>query len=152
MKLMWTEGELGEGLRCYRAQEFFAAHEHWESVWLRSKEPEKTFLQGLIQVAAAFHHLQRGNPRGTRSLLQRARARLERYPEYFGGIDVSSLCKEIEEWLQALKAGTATHGRSYPELHHGGRTARRNEVLRLQPGSLLVRSRRKRMKAGVTKS
>ena len=47
MKLIWTEGELGEGLRCYRAQEFFAAHEHWECVWLRSKEPEKTFLQGL---------------------------------------------------------------------------------------------------------
>ena len=120
MKLIWTEGELGEGLRCYRAQEFFAAHEHWECVWLRSKEPEKTFLQGLIQVAAAFHHLQRGNPRGTRSLLYRARLRLERYPESFRGIDVASLCKEIDEWLQVLKAGTATHGHSYPSLHHGG--------------------------------
>jgi hypothetical protein len=25
-------------------------------VWLVAEEPEKTFLQGLIQVAAAFHH------------------------------------------------------------------------------------------------
>jgi uncharacterized protein len=121
MKLIWTEGELGEGLQCYRAQEFFEAHEHWESVWLGSKEPEKTFLQGLIQVAAAFHHLQRGNPRGTRSLLQRARMRLERYPEYFGGIHVSSLCKDIGEWLQALEAGKTTDRRSYPQLHHGVR-------------------------------
>ena len=120
MKLIWTEGELGEGLRCYRAQEFFAAHEHWEGVWLGSKEPEKTFLQGLIQVAAAFHHLQHDNPRGTHSLLHRARLRLERYPEYFRGIDVALLCKEIDEWLQVLEAGTATHGRSYPSLHHGG--------------------------------
>lgn len=120
MKLTWTEGELGIGLRCYRAREFFAAHEHWESVWLGSKEPEKTFLQGLIQVAAAFHHLQRGNPRGTRSLLQRARARLERYPEDFWGIDVTSLCKEIDEWLRVLKAGGATQGRSYPQLLQGG--------------------------------
>ena len=120
MKLIWTEGELGEGLRCYRAQEFFAAHEHWECVWLRSKEPEKNFLQGLIQVAAAFHHLQRDNPRGTRSLLRRARLRLERYPNCFRGIDVASLCREIDEWLQALEAGTATLGRSYPSLHHDG--------------------------------
>jgi uncharacterized protein len=121
MKLIWTEGELGEGLRCYRAQEFFAAHEHWEIVWLKSKEPEKTFLQGLIQVAAAFHHLQRGNPRGTCSLLEGARARLERYPEHFGGIDVTSLCREIEEWLQALKVDRSNPGRSFPELHHQGR-------------------------------
>jgi len=120
MKLIWTEGELGEGLRCYRRQQFFAAHEHWEYVWLRSKEPEKTFLQALIQVAAAFHHLQHGNPRGTLSLLHRARLRLERYPECFRGIDVASLCKEIDEWLHLLKAGTATRGRSYPSLRHRG--------------------------------
>src|SRR5271169_106776 len=118
MKLIWTEGELGKGLRCYRAQEFFAAHEHWEGVWLGSKEPEKSFLQGLIQVAAAFHHLQRGNPRGTRSLLERARLRLQRYPEYFWGIDVTALCREIDEWLQVLEADRATQGRSYPQLRH----------------------------------
>jgi uncharacterized protein len=120
MKPIWTEGELGEGLRCYRAGEFFAAHEHWECVWLGSKEPERTFLQGLIQVAAAFYHLQRGNSRGTRSLLERARVRLERYPEYFWGIDVTSLCQEIGEWLQLLESGRATQDRSYPQLHHGG--------------------------------
>ena len=120
-KLDWTEGELGEGLRCYRAQEFFAAHEHWEIVWLASKKPEKSFLQGVIQVAAAFYHLQRDNPLGTRFLLRRAQLRLERYPEYFGGMDVSSLRKEIEEWLQVLDAGGATQGRSYPELRHRGR-------------------------------
>jgi uncharacterized protein len=119
MKLNWTEGELGEGLRCYRAQEFFAAHEHWESVWLASNEPEKAFLQGLIQVAAAFHHLQRGNPRGTRSLLERARMRLGRCPECFGGIDVSSLCRDIESWLQVLEAGGTSQSRSYPELNPG---------------------------------
>ena len=119
--LNWTEGELGEGLRCYRAREFFAAHEHWEMVWLHSEEPEKTFLQGLIQVAAAFHHLQRGNSRGTRSLLERAQRRLERYPDFFWEIDVSSLCKEIADWLRLLEAGRATHDRSYPQLHYGGR-------------------------------
>jgi predicted metal-dependent hydrolase len=117
-ELDWTEGELGEGLRCYRAQEFFAAHEHWEIVWLASREPQKSFLQGVIQVAAAFYHLQRDNPLGTRFLLRRAQFRLERYPEYFGGMDVSSLRKEIEGWLQVLDAGGATQGRSYPELRH----------------------------------
>ena len=99
MKLNWTQGGLAEGLRCYRAGEFFAAHEHWEAVWLATQEPEKTFLQALIQVAAAFHHLQRGNPQGTASLLRAALRRLKPYPASFGGISVPPLCEEIREWL-----------------------------------------------------
>jgi uncharacterized protein len=105
MKFDWTQGELAEGLRRYHAGEFFAAHEAWESVWLAAQEPEKMFLQGLIQVTAAFHHLQRNNPLGTARLLQAALGRLERYPAYFGGISVALLCNDIREWLQALEAG-----------------------------------------------
>ena len=62
--------------------------------------------QGLIQVTAAFHHLQRNNPLGTALLLRGALARLERYPAHFGGISVDVLCDDIREWLQALDAGT----------------------------------------------
>jgi predicted metal-dependent hydrolase len=104
MKLEWTEGPLAEGLRLYDAGEFFTAHEAWESVWLGSPEPEKTFLQGLIQVTAAFHHLQRNNPLGTVLLLQAALRRLDRYPEGFGGISVTLLCNDIRERLRTLEA------------------------------------------------
>jgi len=39
MTLDWTQGELAEGLRCYRSRNFFAAHEHCESDWLVTKGP-----------------------------------------------------------------------------------------------------------------
>ena len=100
MKFDWTQGPLGKGLRLYQEGEFFAAHEAWESVWLESQEPEKMFLQGLIQVTAAFHHLQRNNPLGTALLLKAALARLEHYPAHFGGISVYVLCADIRESLQ----------------------------------------------------
>jgi len=102
MKFDWTEGALAEGLRLYDAGEFFAAHESWESVWLLAQEPEKTFLQGLIQVTAAFHHLQRDNRLGTARLLRAALGRLEPFPAYFGGISVELLRNDIRTWLQAL--------------------------------------------------
>src|SRR5580704_4946085 len=120
MKFDWTQGALAEGLRLYHAGEFFAAHEAWESVWLESQEPEKMFLQALIQVTAAFHHLQRNNPRGTAQLLQAALGRLERYPACFGGISITLLCNDIREWLQALETGAPapplTSARIYAEL------------------------------------
>jgi|SRR6185312_9509351 len=102
MTFDWTQGALAEGLRCYEAGEFFAAHEAWEAVWLQSEEPDKTFLQGVIQVTAAFHHLQRNNPLGATLLLQAALRRLEPYPPNFGGISAALLSNDIRERLQAL--------------------------------------------------
>lgn len=104
MELDWSSGELAEGLRSYCAEEFFLAHEHWEAVWLKLPEPEKTFLQGLIQVAAAFHHLQRGNRQGAESLLRHAQGRMVSLPDVFGGIAVEPLRRQIEERLSALEA------------------------------------------------
>jgi predicted metal-dependent hydrolase len=97
MILDWTQGALAEGLRCYRAGEFFAAHEHWEAVWLHAPEPEKTLLQALIQLAAAFHHHRRHNLSGARSMLQAALKRLAPYPASFQGISVASLSDEIRQ-------------------------------------------------------
>jgi uncharacterized protein len=101
----WSCGALAEGLGCYRREEFFLAHEHWEAVWLEAEEPEKTFLQALIQVTAAFHHLQRGNGVGTRSLLRAALRRLEGYPAEFGGVDVARLRDEVGFWVRFEEGG-----------------------------------------------
>lgn len=102
MPLDWENGGLAAGLACYRRQEFFDAHEHWESVWLRSPEPEKTFLQALIQVTAAFHHLQRNNRTGAASLLTGALRRLDPYPAEYGGVAVEPLRESVRAWLRIL--------------------------------------------------
>ncbi len=103
MSLDWTQGSLLEGMRCFECGEFFEAHEHWEVIWLKAEEPEKTFLQGLIQVAASFHHFQRGNTAGTVSLLRSALHRLDRYPENFSGIAVTPLRATLREWIGTLE-------------------------------------------------
>ena len=105
MQFDWTQGALAEGLNLYHAGEFFAAHESWESVWLVAQEPEKKFLQALIEVTAAFHHLQRDNTLGASRLLERALVRLELYPATFCSISVTELCDDIREWQRALKRG-----------------------------------------------
>src|ERR1700680_382948 len=115
MTFDWTQGSLAEGLRRYEAGEFFAAHEAWESLWLESQEPEKTFLQGLIQVTAAFHNLQRNNSLGTTRLLQGSLRRLEPYPACFGGISVILLCNDIRE-LQALNSDEPALGLAQPRM------------------------------------
>jgi hypothetical protein len=94
-----------QGVEQFNAGHFFQAHETWEEVWLRTPEPEKTFLQGIIQVAAAFHHYSRGNVRGARSLLEAGLGRLSRFPTVHRGIDLAALRTEAQTWAGSLAAG-----------------------------------------------
>lgn len=116
MPFDWTSGSLADGLHCYHNQEFFAAHEHWEAEWLRRMEPEKKFLQALIQVTAAFHHLQRRNFEGAASLLRAALGRLETYPAEFQGVAVEELRRSIHTWLEALKAAPQPPVIPFPQI------------------------------------
>ena len=113
--LDWTTGGLAAGLACYRKQEFFEAHEHWEGVWNQLVDPERLFLQALIQVTVAMHHFQNANRAGMVSLLERALRKLERYPECYGGIDVAGLRKHVRAWLEAQKS-TAESTPAFPSI------------------------------------
>lgn len=112
----WTTGSLAEGLHCYRTQQFFEAHEHWESVWLTLREPEKSFLQSLVQISAAFHHLRRGNRVGAISLLTRALRRLDRCPASFCGVGVAKIREQVRNWLIHLEGDRDERGEDYPEI------------------------------------
>ena len=116
MTFDWTQGELANGLSCYRKQEFWVAHEHWEAVWLQCDEPDKTFLQAIIQVTAAFHHLQKGNLRGLASLLKKALGRLDNFPHSYNGIAVEPLRESIRLWLQALENGHPSRQLPFPKI------------------------------------
>ena len=57
---------LVEGIRLFRAGEYFLAHETLEEHWAEAPASERPFLQGLIQLATGFHHLTRGGTVGAR--------------------------------------------------------------------------------------
>lgn len=124
MPLDWKSGALAEGLACYRRTEFFEAHEHWESVWLQLEEPEKSFLQAVIQTTAALHHWRAGNRVGAASLLRRALRRLETRPACFGGIDAGTLREEIRAWLQALENAGGREPERVPRIRPDGEESR----------------------------
>ncbi|WP_280504481.1 DUF309 domain-containing protein [Nocardia farcinica] len=55
----------------------FNAHEVLEAAWKNGPFAEKMLWQGLAQYAVGITHIQRGNPKGARTLLTRAIGRLE---------------------------------------------------------------------------
>ena len=76
---------------------FFEVHEVLEAVWLKLGERPRPLLQGLIQIAVAFHHLENGNLKGALSLLREGGEKVRDYcPAHFG--------LELEQFLQQTDA------------------------------------------------
>ncbi len=59
-----------EGIRLFNDRYFFEAHEVLEGVWREEHGELRFFLQGLIQICAAYHHTQNGNSIGAVTLLE----------------------------------------------------------------------------------
>ena len=59
---------------CFNRQLFYEAHDKLEPLWLTMRQSaDGDFFKGLIQLAGAFVHVQKGRPQPARALLRRAR-------------------------------------------------------------------------------
>lgn len=102
-----TEGEkedlLAAGIDLFNRGQFFAAHEPWEEVW-RSTNPEpRALFQGLVQVAAGFHHWQTAGRRGSAlRLFERGRGHLAPLPPNCCGLDLTGFLGEMGRWQNWL--------------------------------------------------
>lgn len=104
--------QIRNGLRLFNEEHFFEAHEILEEVWHRERGEPRRFLQGLIQLCAAYHHVQNGNLVGATELLQRGADKMRSYPAQYLGFDAAELIRRAEadrERLlgQHLGSGTA---------------------------------------------
>lgn len=95
------------GVALWNDERYFEAHECLEHVWHASPEVDRDFWQGVIQVAVAGVHLQRGNHAGAVALFTRAAERLAGYPDVHRGVDAEQLRVACEGAVAALEdAGT----------------------------------------------
>ncbi len=128
---LFTEAELDEcwpivleGAQQFNGGYFFEAHETWEDVWYQTPLPARTFLQGLIQIAAAFVHFARHEYLGTVRLLAHALRKLEAFSPEYRGIDVERLVGDLRSARAGLTALGAERFREWdsdaiPRIHAG---------------------------------
>ena len=84
-----------DGLQAYEEKDFFEAHELWEELWSEYYLDDKTFIQGLIQLAVSFVHLGNGNLKGAKSLLKKSTDKFSSYSGLHRGINIDKLKQQI---------------------------------------------------------
>lgn len=112
-----------QGVEHFNAREFWEAHESWEEIWLAAESDVEQFLQGLIQVAAAYHHLQRGTFRGGVRLFDSGLARLRNFPPHFCALEreaVEKAAVQHRSWaaecVASQTSGSRLRDEDYPLL------------------------------------
>lgn len=95
--------EYWQGVEQFNSGQFYACHDTLEALWIDASEPEKTFYQGILQIAVALYHLGNRNWRGAAILLGEGSNRLRRYPSSYGGIDVDELRHQSAVLLRGIQ-------------------------------------------------
>ena len=98
---------LERGRAAFNRGDFFEAHEWWEDAWRVLAGAERTFVQGLIRIAAALHHLQEGRPAPAARLLRRGLEKLA--AEAMPGVDlpVARLVRQVGSLIASLESPPA---------------------------------------------
>lgn len=100
------EPEIAAFVDCWNRGDFFMAHEVLEGLWIRSRDEG---LRGLIQLSVALHHLERGNLKGARTMIERARPRLSKTDNAASGIDLEMMDRYAQDVAAAIQSGEPRH-------------------------------------------
>ncbi|GAB4146850.1 MAG: hypothetical protein Fur0046_24930 [Cyanobacteria bacterium J069] len=95
--------EFWEGVAQFNQRQFYDCHDTLEAIWMEAMEPERTFYQGILQIAVALYHMSNGNGRGATMLLGEGIRRLGRYQPEYGGVDVEDLVSQSAAVLGSLQ-------------------------------------------------
>lgn len=95
--------EFWQGITEFNQGLFYACHDTLEALWMEAGEPQRTFYQGILQIAVGFYHLSHQNWRGAVILLGEGSNRLQDYQPDYGEINVTALISESTHWLKVLQ-------------------------------------------------
>lgn len=92
---------------CFNRGDYYEAHDVLEDLWLEQGRAgvNHRFYKGLIQLAGAFVHLQKGRLGPAIALFRLADANFAAYPEQHEGMDLMRVRAMAGEWMGAVESG-----------------------------------------------
>jgi len=115
-----ADPRLREAVDQFNQGDWYASHDGFEALWHETLEPDRTVLQGILQIAVAHLHRERGNLRGATMLLGEGLGRLSPCGDGAMGFDLSLLRTNSAQYLEALQQQRSLDGLPAPCLRPDG--------------------------------
>tara|TARA_B100000700_G_C15022627_1_gene846508 strand:- start:1245 stop:1658 length:414 start_codon:yes stop_codon:yes gene_type:complete len=91
------------GLELFNKAQWYEAHDIFEDLWHELQGPERKSIQGILQIAVAQLHLERGNLKGATILYGEGLGRLRSLGTPNLGLNMEKLCDFIQQRLKSLQ-------------------------------------------------
>ena len=114
-----ADTRLGEAIFLFNSGDWYACHDCFEALWHETAGPMRPVLQGILQIAVAELHLERGNCRGATILMGEGLGRLKACPPNALEIDLVALINLSMQRLLALQQQRSIEGLGLPRLVEG---------------------------------
>ena len=111
-----ADTRLGEAIFLFNSGDWYACHDCFEALWHETAGPMRPVLQGILQIAVAELHLERGNCRGATILMGEGLGRLKACPPNALEIDLVALINLSMQRLLALQQQRSIEGLDLPRL------------------------------------
>ncbi len=105
-----------EAIKLFNSEKWYQAHDAFEELWHETFGPERDVIQGVLQVAVAQLHLERGNTSGATILYGEGLGRLRKMGNPSLGFDVEKLCLCVEKRLNLLQQKRETDNCPLPVI------------------------------------
>ena len=95
------DARLREGIRLFNERRFFECHEALEALYQDTEAENRPFIEGLVQVAAAFRiYCEFGEVKGPVRMIHQALIRFENYLPGYSDVRVQELSAALEGWAK----------------------------------------------------
>ena len=111
-----ADTRLGEAIFLFNSGDWYACNDGFEALWHETAGPMRPVLQGILQIAVAELHLERGNCRGATILMGEGLGRLKACPPNALEIDLVTLINSSMQRLLALQQQRSIEGLELPRL------------------------------------
>lgn len=95
--------QIDEGIKLFNEQDFFAAHDFFENLWMNAESKDKLFFQGMVQISVGGYHLLNKNYKGSLSQYKKGTAKLRKYVPHYKGIELENLLQKINNVITNLE-------------------------------------------------
>ncbi len=115
-----ADPRLWEAVARFNEGDWYSCHDGLEELWHETQGAMRPVLQGLLQIAVAELHRERGNLRGATVLMGEGLGRLQRCGEEAFGLSLEPLRSCVRLRLQVLQGGGDGADLPLPRLRLGG--------------------------------
>jgi len=109
--------EINLGLRLFRQEEYYEAHEAFETAWRNTQTPDRELYRALLQVSGGFFRLKQNRPKAARKFFMHALRWLALFPDEHLGFDVNQLKTDLNLIIHTLDRGQVDHEAFKQILH-----------------------------------